>query len=521
MSHLFEIGTTCESIDDVQEARVLIDGENYYAVLCEALRKARKYVCMTGWQFDTRANLAPGADGSRLEFLQFLNELCTANPDLQIFITAWNYSVVYAIEREWFQNVRFALSAHERVHFRFLNHPEAGAAHHEKIVVVDGRWGFTGGLDVCDERWDSRSHKPSDGRRINAHGDQYGPFHDVQMFLAGGAVGTLEDFFWQSWVQAGGSQEDRPQKTVNLSFSPDDLSALHERGLPLRCPRVALSRTRVEDNNFHVEELLRRAVDQAEHAIYIENQYFTSKAFVKALIARMCNGKLPKLHIVLVLPEGGHSKKEELVLGGRQRIMLWLVRKLAESNGHHVRVLKSCSRTEEGETVATYIHSKVMTVDDRFVSIGSANLMNRSMRVDHELNASFSAELCETEEQKAALGCDIRHLRASLLAEHAGAAEIDPQLSVRETLALVDRWCNDPNSKLELQELEPPQEDDPFFSMVCDPAAPLDWTNLQKCVDALFDSDQTIVKGAARRVGQRLGVVDIGEEKKSAVGSGP
>jgi phospholipase D1/2 len=518
MSRILEPGATCTTIEPVTEARVLVDGEDYYAALCEAARRARRYICMTGWQFDTRANLAPAEGGERLEFLSFLNSLCEENEELEIFITAWNYSVVYAIEREWFQNVRFAVGAHERIHFRFLNHPEPGGAHHEKIVVVDGVVAFTGGLDVCDERWDTRAHRVDDARRLSARGTLYGPFHDVQTLLVGGAVQAMEEFFWQSWQQAGGDVRERPSQS-EAPTSEWAGGMLRERGLPLRARRVALSRTRVEDDErFEIEELLLRAVEGAESCIYLENQYFTSKAFVKALIGRMRDAERSKLDVIFMLPEGGHSKKEELVLGSRQRLMLWLVQELARANRHRLRVLKSCGVDSTGKRVATFIHSKVAIVDERFVTIGSANLMNRCMRIDHEVNVSFDVDLCETERERSQLAEDIRHLRASLLAEHAGSDDLEAFLSGDTLVEQIDRRCDDAQSKLWPQELQRPENDERFFIAFCDPAEPLDWSSVQEAIDTLFDSDQTLVKGAARRVGQRLGVVDVDEATKRAAG---
>lgn len=519
MSRLLEPGVTCTTIEKVEHARVLVDGEEYYSQFCAAARGARKYICMTGWQFDTRANLAPSVDRQPLQFLEFLNSLCDSNDELEIFITAWNYSVVYAIEREWFQNVRFALNAHERIHFRFLNHPERGAAHHEKIVVVDGIIAFTGGLDVCDERWDTRAHELSDTRRTSARGTSYGPFHDVQTLLTGEVVHELEDFFWQSWVQAGGDISERPPAAPGDRAAAGAASLANpEVGHELRAACVALSRTRIEDDErFEIEELLLRAVADAEHDIYVENQYFTSKAFVKALIERMRDPARPKLELIFVLPEGGHSKKEELVLGSRQRLMLWLVREAANAHGHQLRVLASCATDATGKRVATYIHSKVAIVDDRFVTIGSANLMNRSMRVDHEINVSFGIELCASEQEEEALTSDIRRLRASLLAEHAGRTP-EQFLECESLVQMVDQLCDDPHSKLTAQPLERPEADERFFIAFCDPTQPLDWGSVHEAIDALFDSDQTIVKGAARRVGQRLGVVDIEDGDKRAAG---
>lgn len=511
MSELLESGTTCTTVEPMTRALVLVDGENYYTALCEALMQARRYVCMTGWQFDTRANLAPELGKEPVEFLSFLNALCEKNEHLEVFITAWNYSIFYAIEREWFQNVRFAWRGNERIHFRFLNHPEPGAAHHEKVVVIDGVTAFAGGMDVCDERWDSREHLVTDARRLGAGGTHYGPFHDVQIMLTGGVVHALEEVFWQSWIQAGGEASERPRDTArSTSWLPELLTVAEERGLPLRAPFVALSRTRIEDGGrFEIEELLLRAAQSAEAFIYVENQYFTSKAFVRALISRMRDESRSKLDVIVVLPEGGHSKKEELVLGSRQRLMLWLVQELANAHQHRLRVLKSCGVDAEGNRVPTYIHSKITIIDERFVTIGSANLMNRSMRIDHELNVSFDVELCETEQQKQELTDDIRRLRASLLAEHAGTFELAPFMQTDELVTLVEHLCDDPNAKLRAQELERPKNDDPFFTAICDPSEPLDWGAVYDAVDALFDADQSLLKGAARRVGQRLGVVDV------------
>src|SRR6185503_4709824 len=64
---------------------------------------------------------------------------------------------------------------------------------------------------------------------------------------------------------------------------------------------------------------------------------------------------------------------------------------------------------------ATYIHSKLMIVDDRFLTVGSANLTNRSMELDSELHAAW-----EQEGDSGPLVDSIRNVRVSLLAEHAG-----------------------------------------------------------------------------------------------------
>jgi phosphatidylserine/phosphatidylglycerophosphate/cardiolipin synthase-like enzyme len=81
--------------------------------------------------------------------------------------------------------------------------------------------------------------------------------------------------------------------------------------------------------------------------------------------------------------------------------------------------LPACEAPETPERT-TYIHAKLMIVDDRFLTVGSANLTNRSMVLDTELNLSV-----ETDDARDALGRSIRNVRADLLAEHTGGAPID------------------------------------------------------------------------------------------------
>jgi hypothetical protein len=70
--------------------------------------------------------------------------------------------------------------------------------------------------------------------------------------------------------------------------------------------------------------------------------------------------------------------------------------------------------SDHGLRHPVYIHSKVLIVDDRFLTVGSANFTNRSQRIDTELNLSWEA--CPGD---AALVRSIRRIRIALLTEHA------------------------------------------------------------------------------------------------------
>jgi phosphatidylserine/phosphatidylglycerophosphate/cardiolipin synthase-like enzyme len=92
---------------------------------------------------------------------------------------------------------------------------------------------------------------------------------------------------------------------------------------------------------------------------------------------------------------------------------------VAKETGHRRTVYCTAATDAEGNERFTYIHSKVMVVDDRFLTLGSANTTNRSMGLDSELNHSWES----TSERPDALQRAIRHLRVSLLSEHTGLAD--------------------------------------------------------------------------------------------------
>jgi hypothetical protein len=139
---------------------------------------------MSGWQFDSGVPLLRGRDvpaGAEVRFLKCLNGLCEAKPDLQIYILAWNFHVAFALEREWMQRVFFHWLTSSRFRFLFDDCPVSGGSHHQKFVVVDGRLGFLGGMDVCESRWDDRRHS---GEPCVSAAPAVKPYHDVQVYLS-------------------------------------------------------------------------------------------------------------------------------------------------------------------------------------------------------------------------------------------------------------------------------------------------------------------------------------------------
>jgi phosphatidylserine/phosphatidylglycerophosphate/cardiolipin synthase-like enzyme len=207
--------------------------------------------------------------------------------------------------------------------------------------------------------------------------------------------------------------------------------------VPLAVSKVAISRTDPHGaptqtpNCREICDLHLDALASAERLIYIETQYFSSREIGAALAKRLKVSEGPPLDVVLVLNMQAETLKEEIAVGLAQAQVLTELRKAAEGTQHRLGIYYTVPATE-GSTEparATYIHSKILIIDDRFLTVGSANLTNRSMGVDTELNISI-----ETDDVGDALSSSIARARESLIAEHLGLSDAHPAVGLVTTL---------------------------------------------------------------------------------------
>ncbi len=419
-----------------RDSGVLIDAADYYRAFYESARAARHYVLMSGWQFDSGVPLLRGDDvpaGAEVRFVPFLNGLCEANPDLHVYILAWDFHVVLGLEREWLQRIYFHWTTNSRFRFVFDDCPVDGGSHHQKFVIVDGTHAYVGGMDTCEARWDDRRHRGDNPLRTSRGAPQK-PYHDVQAWLAGSRVtADLAELFWARWTSCGGG--DRPA----LPSAPD--TAARPRGLlPIGGGRVAISRTQPSADEHgirEVEHLFVDAIAAAERLVFIETQYFSSRRIRDALIERMERADGPRLDIVVLVNERAEALKEELAVGLRQAQNLDLLRDAAAKSGHRLGLYYSVCDGPTDDFRCTYIHSKILAVDDRFLTVGSANLTNRSMGIDSELHVTWEALGTGRDDRRLARA--IRHVRVSLLAEHGGLEGFRSIRSIARSERLVER----------------------------------------------------------------------------------
>ena len=410
---VLEVGRNVWRLEKAERASVLVDAAHYYGNLRAALLQARDTVLIAGWDIDSRAPLV-GPDGEAHDGLPvtlgaFLTALVERRPELKIKLLLWDYSVLYALERELLPALVLHWNTPAQIELCLDDEVPLGASHHQKVVVIDDRLAFSGGLDLTIRRWDTPAHSVNNPHRMDPGDHPYAPFHDVQMVVDGEAAGALADLMRARWLRA--ACEDLPPREPTRPGLPD----LWPPGLQpdLRNVMVDIARTQAEYEDEpvvrEVETLFEDMIDSAEHCIYAENQFYTNLGLAARLGKRM--QERPGLQVVLLGPRTHHTWLEHrTMLAGRIRFMM-LLRQMGVAD--RIRMLYPQVGDKRGTNADVMVHAKVTIVDDRFLRVGSANLCNRSMATDSECDLVV-------EGTDAATRAGIRAVRDRFLAEHIG-----------------------------------------------------------------------------------------------------
>jgi phospholipase D1/2 len=463
---LLQPGATCWRIEQATRLQFLIDGEEYFGALRAALRRAQHSIFILGWDIDSRMALQPRApdDDLPIAFGEFLNTLVARHRSLRAYVLSWDYAMLFALERELLPTVKLHWRTHRRLQFRLDNKHPTGASHHQKVVVIDDRVAFVGGLDITRCRWDTAAHAPHDRRRVDADGKPYGAFHDVQIIVEGPVAAALGELARERWLRSTGQAPRVRIPTAGAAPHADgSIYSPWPPHLPavLKNVQVAISRTEPEFAGHaavgEIRQLYSAAIAAARRWIFLENQYFSSAALRALLAARLADEDAPE--IVAIGPRRASGWLEESTMGVlRARIY----RDLQNSDRWHrfrpyypvidspvidspvidspvinspatnspvinnpateerVAPDENLDAIDTNDDSLLNVHSKVMIVDDELLTIGSANLSNRSMYLDTECNLALEAST--QGEQADNVRRAIALLRNRLLGEHLGVA---------------------------------------------------------------------------------------------------
>ena len=321
---------------------VLRNGREIFPAMLEAIRSARKTVNFATYVYWT-GSIAP-------EFAEALADRAEAGVEVNVLLDAvgaakMDRTLVERLQRAgatvaWFRPPRW-YTLHK------LNNRT-----HRKILVVDGRVGFTGGVGIAEE-WTGNCEDP-------------GHWRDTHVRVEGPAVRDLLGGFLDNWAEA----------TQVILTGPDHLPDLRgfDDGI-----QVQVTRSTAEKGSTDAEHLFYGAIACARQRIWVTTAYFAPRrAFVDALCAARARGV-----DVVVLTNGPHTDKQVVRQAGR-RI--------------YDRVLACGVRVFEYQR--TMLHAKVLIVDGNWATVGSINLDNRSFALNDELNLSLRDQQVVAELEK-------------------------------------------------------------------------------------------------------------------------
>ncbi|NGX17320.1 VTT domain-containing protein [Wenzhouxiangella sp. XN24] len=479
-------GRNCWRIEKASRVAFLVDGEDYFAAVRAAARKARHSIYVLGWDLDSRIRLVPeGADDGLPEELgDFFNALARRHRSLCIRLLDWDFAMLYATDRELLPRFKLGWQTHRRVRFELDGAHPVGASHHQKVVVIDDAVAFVGGLDLTHCRWDTSAHRREEPHRCHPTGGNCPPFHDLQMAVDGPAAAALGELARERWRRATGHAPP-PSDGGGTDAWPE---ALH---VDLDDAEVGIARTEPPyDGREGVQEIKALhldAIGAARRQLYFENQYFSADSIATALVARLSEADGPEVAMVSRLNESGWL--EEYTVGVLRARLHRRLREHAPPSRYRSFYPNIAAL---GDSFVN-VHAKVFVIDDDLLTIGSANLNNRSMGFDTECNLVIESR-GEERVRRA-----IRGLRHRLLAEHQGTTPAAVAAAEARTGSLLETidTLHSPERALEPLEPEVPEAADEWIpeGRYLDPEKPVEPKHLVALISSYEPSASLLGRG--------------------------
>lgn len=308
---------------------VLNDGSETFASLIDALRKAESFIHLEYYIFENDEL------GGRIA--DILKEKARSGVEVRFIyddVGSWN------LKRSFIRSLRDAgvqVHCFMPVVFPWLT-SKINYRNHRKIVVIDGKVGYTGGLNIADRY---------------LRGTKHGPWRDTHLKIEGTAVNMLQLTFLADWYFATGIQ--LKDKDKYLMVSDDSVGDT----------AVQIATSGPDSDWATIMQAYFAAITKATDHIYISTPYFMPG---ESLLTALKVAALSGIDVRIMLPSRSDSK-----------IVYWASRSyIAELLEAKIKVYLY----NKG-----FNHSKIITIDNRFSSIGTANMDNRSFEDNFEVTA--------------------------------------------------------------------------------------------------------------------------------------
>ncbi len=373
----------------------LIDGAAAFPEIAAALQGARRSVHITGWHISPDFELV--RDDGRVVLGTLLAELAE-NIDVRVLVWAGAPIPAFHPTRKEVREDVQRLTRQTKIRCQADPREHPFHCHHEKTIVIDDEVAFVGGIDMtyaAGDRFDSSAHAAR--RKLG--------WHDATARLHGPVVGDVADHFAVRWEELTGERVETAAPSAAGNTEVQLVRTVAENMYD-----------RLPHGDFSILESYTRALASAQRLVYIENQFLWAPELVSILEDKLRHPPHPDFRLVILLPARPNNGRDDTV--GQLAVL--------SDADEGDRMLAATIRSLSGHRDdPLYVHAKVAVVDDRWLTIGSANLNAHSLLNDTECNV-----VC----------CDpalARQTRARLWAEHlqldvSAVAEAEPQALVDE-----------------------------------------------------------------------------------------
>jgi cardiolipin synthase len=312
-----------------EEVDVYLDGVAAYRAIELAIEAARHHVHVEYYIWE------PDQIGTRLRDL--LVERARAGVEVRTILDGTGCN---KLRRSFLRPMRDAgvqIAWFNPVSLRRLRRQRADFRTHRKTVVCDGRVGFTGGMNVTD-----------------VHSAELCPtyWRDTHVRLRGGAVLSMQRVFMEDWFFAA---EKLPPLSGEYFPAPDHAGE----------HIVQIVSSGPDSDAFAVHKLFFSALAQARERVWATTPYFVPD---EPILTAMITAALRGVDVRLIVPKKGDSRLVDFAARSY----------FPELVAAGVRIYEYGPR---------FIHAKTMVIDDDVAIIGTANLDNRSFRLNFELAA--------------------------------------------------------------------------------------------------------------------------------------
>lgn len=219
---------------------------------------------------------------------------------------------------------------------RLLNY-----CNHRKVVVIDGRIGYTGGMNVGDE--------------YITGGRSFESWRDTHMKVEGEIVHLLQTVFLSDWENSGG------ERLGDKKYFPDVVSDLKEV-LPMQ---VLVSGP--DSDWYSLEKLYLNLISNADREVYIQSPYFIPSSSIQNALETAALSGIDVNLMITGIPD--------------KLIPFWVAQSYFEtllSSGVKIYLY------EKG-----FLHAKMVVADNKIATVGTCNMDIRSFHLDYELNLIY------------------------------------------------------------------------------------------------------------------------------------